>query len=168
MACCCANAGGTSTCLNCFTALDPPAARNTRPCWVLSQAPRRILFVPSSPIGACCHAGGTQALVPPRFQLADQLLKLIVRDIAVKHQVRDHVPNRYLRRLSSGLSLCLPLLPRSRVPLPTRRFFFFLQLLLTLLFLQLLLQRTTGHNILGMTHGHVHLRPQVGWQVTGE
>ena len=41
-------------------------------------------------------------------------------------------------------------------------------LLLSLLLLQLPLQRTNGHDKLGMTHGHVRLRPQVGWQATGE
>ena len=40
--------------------------------------------------------------------------------------------------------------------------------MLLLLLLQLPLQRTTGHYVLGVAHSHVHLRPQVGWQVTGE
>ena len=32
---------------------------------------------------------------------------------------------------------------------------------------QLPLQHTTGHDVLGVEHGHVHLKPQLGGQVSG-
>ena len=41
-----------------------------------------------------------------------------------------------------------------------------LLLLLLVLLLQLPLQRNTEHQVLYVAHGHVHLGPQIGWQVT--
>ena len=138
------------------------------PCWALILAPYVEPFLSPRPqvvhvVTPVVHKHG----YPPWFQLADQLLELLVRDIAVKNLVRDHVPNRHLKRLSSGLSLCIPCSPGAEYPSPpaasslcncsSRSFFFFSSRCSALL-----------GDVLGVAHGHVHLRPQVGWQVTGE
>ena len=118
IACGCANAGGTRTCRNCLTAPVPPSFRNTRS--MLGRDPSPMYNPNLTPCLEVAHVVTPvvhKHRYPPGFQLADQLLEVLVGHITMKCQVRDHVPDGHFRWLSSGLGRSIPLLPPELDPL---------------------------------------------------